>query len=301
MKTLLVIAGPTAVGKTSLCVRLAKHLHTDVVSADSRQLYRELTIGTAKPSFSEMDGVRHHFVDSHSILNPVNAGRYEQECLTILNSLFETKDTVILSGGTGLYINAVCDGLDDMPPVDPALRARLLARFQQEGITNLQHELRQLDPLYAQTADLQNPIRVTRALEVCLSTGHPYSSFRRRQTAERSFKSVLISLERPREELYSRIDARMDAMLQAGLIDEVRSLLPYRHLPALQTVGYQEVFSYLDGEYDYEEMVRLLKRNSRRYAKRQLTWFRNQGNYQWFAPDDDEKIISKLNDVRDSI
>ncbi|SOD78065.1 tRNA (adenosine(37)-N6)-dimethylallyltransferase MiaA [Spirosoma fluviale] len=297
MKTLLVIAGPTAVGKTSLCVRLAKRLHTDVVSADSRQLYRELSIGTAKPTLAEMEGVRHHFVNSHSILDPVNAGRYEQECLSVLNALFAKKDIIILSGGTGLYINAVCAGLDDMPPVDPVLRAQLLARFQQEGLPNLQAELRELDPVYSQSADLQNPIRVTRALEVCLSTGQPYSSFRRRQTTERPFRSVLIALERPREELYLRIDTRMDAMLEAGLIDEVRSLIPYRHLSALQTVGYQEVFPYLDGEYDYEEMVRLLKRNSRRYAKRQLTWFRNQANYRWFAPDEDEKIVREMNDT----
>ncbi|AKD54333.1 tRNA (adenosine(37)-N6)-dimethylallyltransferase MiaA [Spirosoma radiotolerans] len=286
MKTLLVIAGPTAVGKTALCVQLAKALKTDVISADSRQLYRELSIGTAKPTLEEMDGVSHHFVDSHSILDPVNAGRYERECLALLDELFKTKEVVILSGGTGLYINAVCFGLDDMPAVDPSLRERLFARLQQEGLEKLQSELRLLDPVYAQTADLQNPVRVTRALEVCLSTGEPYSSFRRRNTTERPFRSVLIALERPRDELYTRIDGRMDTMLKAGLVDEVRSLLPYRQLAALQTVGYQEVFPYLDGLYDYEEMVRLLKRNSRRYAKRQLTWFRNQGKYKWVSPED---------------
>jgi tRNA dimethylallyltransferase len=291
LKTLLVIAGPTAVGKTQLCVRLANRLQTDVVSADSRQLYRELTIGTAKPSYEEMGGVTHHFVDSHSIHDPVNAGRYERECMAVLTTLFAEKDVVILSGGTGLYIDAVCSGLDDLPPVDPALRQQLVARFQQEGLAVLQEELRRLDPVYAQTADLQNPIRVTRALEVCLSSGEPYSSFRRRQAVERPFRSVMIALERPRDTLYTRIDTRMDAMLSAGLIDEVRSLLPYRSLPALQTVGYQEVFPYLDGVYDFEEMVRLLKRNSRRYAKRQLTWFRNQGHYQWFSPDDEEGIL----------
>lgn len=291
LKTLLVIAGPTAVGKTALCVQLAKTLKTDVISADSRQLYRELSIGTAKPTLEEMDGVRHHFIDSHSILDPVNAGRYERECLALLDDLFKTKEVVILSGGTGLYINAVCFGLDDMPAVDPSLREQLVARLQQEGLEKLQHELRLLDPVYAQTADLQNPVRVTRALEVCLSTGEPYSSFRRQHTAERPFRSVLIALERPRDELYTRIDARMDAMLKAGLLYEVRSLLPYRQLPALQTVGYQEVFPYLDGLYDYEEMVRLLKRNSRRYAKRQLTWFRNQGNYKWVSPEDKEEVL----------
>ncbi|MFD2937278.1 tRNA (adenosine(37)-N6)-dimethylallyltransferase MiaA [Spirosoma flavum] len=294
MKTLLVIAGPTAVGKTALCVRLAKTLKTDVVSADSRQLYRELSIGTAKPTPDEMDGVQHYFIDSHSILNPVNAGQYERECLTILNTLFQEKDVVILSGGTGLYINAVCFGLDYMPLVDPSLREQLFARFQQEGLDVLQNELRELDPVYAQTADLQNPIRVTRALEVCLATGQPYSSFRRRQIVERPFQSVLIALERPREELYARIDERMDNMLAAGLINEVSSLLPYRDLAALQTVGYQEIFPYLDGIYDYDEMVRLLKRNSRRYAKRQLTWFRNQGKYRWFGPEQGKEILEEV-------
>ncbi|GAB4020925.1 tRNA (adenosine(37)-N6)-dimethylallyltransferase MiaA [Spirosoma koreense] len=291
VKKLLVVAGPTAVGKTALCVQLAKRLQTDVVSADSRQLYRELTIGTAKPSPADMDGVRHHFIDSHSITDPVNAGRYERECLALLDELFLTKEVVILAGGTGLYINAVCFGLDDIPPVEPALREHLLVRWQQEGLAPLVDELCQLDPVYAQTADLQNPIRVTRALEVCLATGQPYSSFRRQQTTERPFEPVLIALERPRDELYARIETRMDTMLAAGLLDEVRSLRPYRHLSPLQTVGYQEVFPYLDGTYDYNEMTRLLKRNSRRYAKRQLTWFRNQGDYQWFRPDQEEEIL----------
>ena len=295
-KTLLVVAGPTAVGKTDFCVELAKTLQTDVVSADSRQLYRELTIGTAKPTLAEIDGVQHHFIDSHSILDPVNAGRYERECLALLNDLFSEKDIVILSGGTGLYINAVCVGLDDMPPVDPSLREHLFARLQTEGLAVLQSELHLLDPIYTQTADLQNPVRVTRALEVCLTTGKPYSSFRQKKVVERPFRSVLIALNRPREELYGRIDARIDAMLAKGLVDEVCSLLPYRHLAALQTVGYQEVFPYIDGTYDYDEMVRLLKRNSRRYAKRQLTWFRNQGNYKWVNPNNQEEVL-KMYDV----
>lgn len=291
---MLVIAGPTAVGKTACCVQLAKALNTDVVSADSRQLYRELSIGTARPTPAEMSSVRHYFVGSHSITDPVNAGRYERECLALLNHLFEEKDIVILSGGTGLYINAVCFGLDDMPPANPVLRETLRNRWLTEGLSVLQDELRQLDPAYAQVADLQNPIRVTRALEVCLSTGQPYSTFRQQQPAQRHFQSVLIALDRPRDELYSRIDARVDTMLAAGLLDEVQTLLPYRELAALQTVGYQEVFPYLDGLYDYDEMTRLLKRNSRRYAKRQLTWFRNQGNFQWFEPLEEEKILTFL-------
>jgi tRNA dimethylallyltransferase len=291
LKTLLVIAGPTAVGKTDLCVRLAKRLDTAVVSADSRQLYRELTIGTAKPSPAEMDGVPHYFIDSHSITDPVNAGRYERECMALLEQLFLKKDVVILSGGTGLYIQAVCFGLDDMPVIDPALREQIFQRLHTEGLNILQEELRELDPVYVQTADLQNPIRVTRALEVCLSTGQPYSSFRRKQAVERPFQSRLVALERPREELYARIDTRMDRMLAHGLIEEVRSLSTYRDLTALQTVGYQEIFPYLDGTYDYEEMVRLLKRNSRRYAKRQLTWFRNQADFWWYHPQQDDAIL----------
>ncbi|WP_338875628.1 tRNA (adenosine(37)-N6)-dimethylallyltransferase MiaA [Spirosoma sp. SC4-14] len=291
MKTLLVIAGPTAVGKTALCIRLAKRLHTAVVSADSRQLYRELTIGTAKPTPDEMDGVRHYFINSHSILDSVNAGRYERECLAVLDKLFQTSDVVILSGGTGLYINAVCFGLDDMPSIDPALRLLLRQRWETEGLEPLQKQLHLLDPDYVQTADMQNHARVLRALEVCLTTGRPYSSFRQKKTVQRPFRSLLVALERPRQELYDRIDARMEAMLAAGLVDEARSLLPFRAYSALQTVGYQEIFPYLDGAYDYEEMVRLLKRNSRRYAKRQLTWFHNQADYHWFGPEDDEAIL----------
>ena len=292
--TLLVVAGPTAVGKTPLCVRLAKQLGTEVVSADSRQLYQELSIGTAKPTLAEMDGVPHHFIGSHRITDPVTAGRYERECLALLDELFTRHRVVLLSGGTGLYINAVCFGLDDMPPVDAMLRETLRLRWQQEGLASLQEQLQQLDPVYAQTADLQNPVRVTRALEVCLSTGLPYSSFRQAKPADRPFQSILVALDRPRPELYTRIDARMDQMLTDGLLDEVRGLYDYRQLPALQTVGYQEVFPYLDGTYDYDEMVRLLKRNSRRYAKRQLTWFHNQANYQWFSPDDDAGIRALL-------
>jgi len=293
-KTLLVIAGPTAVGKTSLCVQLAKKLQTDVVSADSRQLYGELSIGTAKPTVAEMDGVKHHFIDSHSIHEVVSAGRYERECLALLYELFSVKDIIILTGGTGLYIDAVCFGLDDIPAVDPAIRDQLMARVATEGLSQLQAELREHDPVYVTEADLQNTQRVVRALEVCLGTGQPFSSFRRKQPAQRPFTIKLCALDRPRAELYARIDLRMDAMLAAGLVEEARVLLPFRDHLALRTVGYQEVFGYFDGQYDYDEMVFLLKRNSRRYAKRQLTWFRHQQNYQWFKPEDGTAIINSL-------
>ncbi|MGA0559149.1 tRNA (adenosine(37)-N6)-dimethylallyltransferase MiaA [Larkinella sp. VNQ87] len=293
-KLLLVVAGPTAVGKTSLCVRLAKALQTEVVSADSRQLYRELTIGTAKPTPDEMQGVRHYFVNSHSILEPVSAGQYEREALSVLDVLFQEKDVVILSGGTGLYINAVCFGLDDVPQADPVLRTELMTRLEAEGLGPLQQQVRELDPVYAETADLQNTQRVIRALEVMLSSGKPFSSFRKQATegpASRPFRTVFVALDRPRDELYDRINRRMDQMLAQGLVDEARSLLPYRDLTALQTVGYKEVYGFLNGNYDYDEMVRLLKRNSRRYAKRQLTWFRHQGDYQWFGAEDLEGIL----------
>ncbi len=293
-KTLLVIAGPTAVGKTDLCVQLAKKLGTDVVSADSRQLYRELSIGTAKPTFAEMKGIAHHFIDSHSIQEVVSAGRYERECLALLDDLFRKKDIVILTGGTGLYIDAVCFGLDDIPAIDPSIRDHLMARVTTEGLSLLQAELRERDPVYAAEADLQNTQRVVRALEVCLGTEQPFSSFRRQQPAKRPFAIKLCALDRPRTELYARIDARMDTMLAAGLVAEAQSLLPFRDHLALRTVGYQEVFGYFDGVYGYDELVFLLKRNSRRYAKRQLTWFRHQQNYQWFKPEDDTAIINRL-------
>jgi tRNA dimethylallyltransferase len=287
-KTLLVIAGPTAVGKTAYCVRLARQLNTEIVSADSRQLYRELSIGTARPTPAEMQNVPHHFIGSHSIRDPVNAGRYEREALAVLNDLFRKKDVVILTGGTGLYINAVCFGLDDLPPADPVLRAGLRHELAQpDGLLRLQTQLRHLDPTYAATADLQNPHRLLRALEVCLSTGQPYSSFRRQQAAVRPFRLRLLALNRPRPDLYARIDARVEAMLAAGLVDEARCLLPYRQFNALQTVGYREVFAHLDGDYDHAEMVRLLKRNTRRYAKRQLTWFHNQNEYEWKEMNDE--------------
>ena len=293
-KTVIVVAGPTAVGKTDLCVRLARQLNTVVVSADSRQLYRELTIGTAKPTVTELGGVPHYFIDSHSIANPISAGQYEREALALFEQLFKTLDTIILTGGTGLYINAVLNGLDDMPEGNPQLRILLQQQFEAEGITQLQAHLLQLDPAYAALADLNNTQRVMRALEVCLTTGKPYSWFRQRAGIIRPFTARLIALQRPREELYSRTDKRMDQMLANGLVEEVRGLLPFRQTPALQTVGYKEVFPYLDGEYDYNTMVDLLKRNSRRYAKRQLTWFRHQNQFQWFNPENEAAILSAI-------
>lgn len=293
-KTLIVIAGPTAVGKTDFCVRLAQSLQTEVLSADSRQFYRELNIGTAKPFELELQGVKHHFINSHSIDILYSAGAFERDALGILDQIFQTKDVAILTGGSGLYIKAVCEGLDDLPETPPEFRAELMHRLETEGLETLQAQLWVLDPVYCAQNDLQNTQRVVRALEVCLLTGKPYSSFREHQPAQRSFNIIQIALDRDRTQLYRRIDTRMDAMLAVGLVEEARSLLPYRTHNALQTVGYKEVFDYLDDLYDYNEMVRLLKRNSRRYAKRQITWFKHQGHFKWFQADDFEGVLGYI-------
>jgi tRNA dimethylallyltransferase len=291
---LIVVVGPTAVGKTDLCVRLARHYQTEIISADSRQFYREMSIGTAKPTAEEQQGIAHHFIDSHRITEEYNAGAYEQDVLTLLQELFKSKQAVILTGGSGLYVRAVCEGMDEMPDTDPAIREQLTATYQQQGMAPLLEQLQQVDPAYHERVDKANPQRVIRALEVCLSSGMPYSSFRKQEQRERPFQIIKIGLNRDREELYARIDRRMDQMLEQGLLEEARSLYPYRHHNALQTVGYKEIFDYLEGRYDWEEAVRLLKRNSRRYAKRQLTWFHKYPDYTWFHPDQLDEIIAYI-------
>ncbi|RAK70514.1 tRNA (adenosine(37)-N6)-dimethylallyltransferase MiaA [Hymenobacter edaphi] len=293
--TLLVVAGPTAVGKTALCVRLAQHFGTEVVSADARQFFREMHIGTAKPTADEMQGVPHHFVDSHSITEDYSAGRYEADCLQLLHELFQKHEVVILTGGSGLYLQAVTDGLDELPPADAAIRGQLQAELAEKGLPALVEELAALDPLCHQRIDRQNPVRVLRALEVCRSSGRPFSSFHQAgPKAERPWRTQKVALTRERDELYERIDQRVDQMLAQGLLEEVTALLPHRHAQALQTVGYQEIFGYLDGAYDWPEAVRLLKRNTRRYAKRQLTWLRRDEAYQWLHPDAAFEAIGAL-------
>lgn len=294
-KTLVIIAGPTAVGKTDLCVKIAKIFETEVVSADSRQFYRELAIGTAKPSAEEMAGVKHHFINSHSIQDYYSVGDFERDCLVVLDEIFQRKDVVILTGGSGMFIKMITDGIDEMPEADLDLRKQLAQRFENEGLEVLAKELKTLDSIYYEQVDIQNTQRVLRALEVCISTGKPFSSFRKNQKVERPFSMIKIALERPREELYARIDKRMDIMLANGLEEEAKSVIDFREHYALKTVGYREMYEHLDGEYDREEMVRLLKRNSRRYAKRQMTWFKNQDEFQWFDAKDEEGIISFIN------
>lgn len=282
-KYLILLVGPTAVGKTGLSIRLAHKLKTEIISADSRQFYKELSIGTAKPTIEEMEGIKHHFIDSHSIETYYSAGDFERDVIKLLEEdIFKRTDIVIMTGGSGLFVKAITDGLDDMPKAPLALRENLMRRLETEGVEVLAEELKNLDPDYAATADLQNSQRVVRALEVCLSTGRPFSEFHKKTKAERSFHFIKIGIERPREELYDRINQRMDIMLANGLMEEVKGLVNYRNHNALQTVGYKEVFDFLDDAYDYLTMVELLKRNSRRYAKRQMTWFKNQDDFKWF-------------------
>lgn len=279
-KTLIVVAGPTAVGKTAYCIDLAKKYQTEIISADSRQFYKELSIGTAKPSMEEQQGIVHHFIDSHSIHDYFSPGDFERGALKVLDQLFQTKDVVIATGGSGLYLKALTDGLDEMPDVDLRLRESLNDRLAKEGLEPLVEQLKELDEVYAAEVDLQNPQRVVRALEVCLSTGMPYSSFRKSKSVERPFIIEKFYLNRPREVLYERIDLRMEQMLSNGLVEEAKLFEGFQDLYALKTLGYKEVYGFLRGEYEEAEMVRLLKRNSRHYAKKQLTWFRHQGDYQ---------------------
>ena len=292
---MLVIVGPTAVGKTALCVDLAKHLQTDIISADSRQFYKELAIGTAKPSVEEQGGVKHHFIDSHSVEEYFSPGDFERKASILLETLFQNHEVVIATGGSGLYLKALIEGLDEMPEADLALRETLNARLEKEGLWALYSELKQLDSVYAVQVDSKNPQRVIRALEVCLSTGKPYSEFRLAQKPERPFQVIKICLERPREELYARIDQRMDQMLTAGLVAEARAFADKQHLYALKTLGYKEVYGFLRGEYDEAEMIRLLKRNNRHYAKKQMTWFRNQDEFTYLHPSNAfVEILKKL-------
>lgn len=289
---LLLVGGPTAVGKTAFSIRLARHYQTEIISADSRQLYRELTIGTAKPSPEELAAAPHHFVDMLSPEQEYNAGRFERDALALLDELFQRHQQVVVAGGSGMYVQALCQGIDEMPEVPVLLREQLNQSLREDGLLQLVEQLKLLDPLYYEQVDRQNPQRVLRALEVCLHTGRPYSFFRQQNFKERPFHTIKIGLDRPREELYSRIDQRMDVMIAEGLFEEATRLHPYKKLNALQTVGYKEIFDYLEGSYDKEEAIRLLKRNSRRYAKRQLTWFRKDPSFRWFHPDEFNEAVA---------
>lgn len=325
MKTLIVITGPTAVGKTALCLNLACHFNIPIINADSRQIFRELKIGTAAPTEEQLRQVRHYFVGTLGLEDYYSASMYEQQVMTLLDELFQQSDYALLSGGSMMYIDAVCNGIDDIPTVDDETRVTMKRRLQEEGLDALCEELRRLDPEHWAIVDRKNPRRVVHALEICHMTGRTYTSFRKSERltpnpsltgrgantshamrvipplpvreglAEGlSFRIVKIALTRPREELYHRINARVDLMMQQGLLDEARRLLPYRHLNALNTVGYKEMFAYIDNIWTLDEAVERVKGNTRRYARKQLTWFKKDNEVMWFSPDDEQQIIEHI-------
>ncbi len=280
-KYLIVIAGPTASGKTALSVDIANHFNAEILSCDSRQFYREMNIGTAKPDEVELAAAKHHFINSLSVHQNYNAGDYERDALAFLEQYFIKNNVAIMVGGSGLYIKAVCDGVDYFPPVDETFRHELNLQLKSEGLQVLQEELRVSDPVYYEKVDLSNPQRVVRALEICRSSGKPFSSFLGKTKISRPFKSIKTGINFDRPELYDRINRRVDLMMNAGLLKEVESLLSLRKLNALQTVGYREFFDFFDGRISLEEAVELVKRNTRRFAKRQMTWFRKEKNMLW--------------------
>lgn len=288
---LIVVVGPTGSGKSALAVELAKHYGAPIISTDSRQVYRGLGIGTAQPMADELAAAKHYFIADREVEDNFNCGRYETEALALLEELFKTNRYVVAVGGSGLYVKALCEGMDTLPEADDEVRQMLKSRLESEGIGSLVDELRRLDPKYAEEVDLCNPARVMRALEVCLTTGKPYSEQRSGTVAERWFNIVKIGTDMPRDVLYERIDRRVDMMVEEGLVEEARTMYPKRELNSLQTVGYREMFDYFDGTITLTDAIELVKRNSRRYAKRQLTWFRRDEEIGWFAPTALDKIV----------
>ena len=294
MNTLIVITGPTAVGKTQLTLELAKHYGIPVINADSRQIYKELKIGTASPTEEQLKQVRHYFVGSKSINEYYNASMYEQEVMQLLESLFTTSPVQMLSGGSMMYIDAVCNGIDDIPTIREDIRTEMKRRYQEEGLEALCEDLKKLDPEHYETVDRQNYRRVIHALEICYQTGKTYTSFRKQTKKERPFKIVKIGLNRNREELYKRINQRVDNMMAQGLLDEARAMAPYREVNALNTVGYKELFDYMDGRWPLEEAVERIKGNTRRYARKQLTWYKRDENIGWFHPEQQQEILNYI-------
>lgn len=294
VKTLVVITGPTGVGKTKTAIAAARHFNSEIISADSRQIFRELRIGTAVPAREELNQIPHHFIHSHSIHDSYNASRFETEAMEKITGLFSRYDLLILAGGSMLYIDAVCKGIDNMPDVDPALRTVLKQRFETEGIENLRFELKKLDPVYYQAVDLKNPNRIIHALEICMMTGRPYSSFRSNKKKKRPFSILKIGLDCDRATLHEKINKRVDQMIRDGLEEEARSVFQFRNLQSLNTVGYRELFAYFEGKQSLETAIELIKRNSRRYARKQLTWYRNDPDFKWFEPENIQAVISYI-------
>lgn len=293
---LVVIVGPTGSGKTDLSIKLASHYGTEIISTDSRQIYKGMKIGTAQPSDEQLQQVKHHFIACVDINTHYNCATFEREALDKLGELFLKHEVVIAVGGAGLYVDALCDGMDDLPDADMELRARLQVQMQEKGLDALFRQLQELDAEYSRVVDRHNPARVLRAVEVCLQTSRPYSEFRKGETKRRDFDVIKIGVQRPRDVLYKRINERVDEMVRQGLVGEARAFYPFRNLKSLQTVGYKELFEAFDGNISEEEAVELIKRNSRRYAKRQMTWFGRDDRIHWFEPHDVDKIISHIDE-----
>lgn len=291
-KSLLILLGPTGVGKTELSILIARHFATEIISCDSRQIYREMSIGTAVPDANTLKKVPHHFIQTHSIQDYYNASKYEMEVLGKLELLFEKLDVVLMTGGSMMYIDAVCKGIDDLPEIDTELRNSLIGRMNNEGIESLRNELRYIDPVYYKEVDLRNPKRILHALEICLMTGKPYSSFRTNKSKARDFNIIKVGLNRERAILYNRINLRVDEMFSEGLVDEAKRLYPFRHLNSLNTVGYKELFDFFDGSITVEMAKEKIKANSRKYARKQLTWFGRDPSITWFSPENVNDIIS---------
>jgi tRNA dimethylallyltransferase len=293
-KYLITIVGPTAVGKTHVAVAMAKHFNTEILSADSRQFYREMKIGTAIPSAEQLAEVRHHFIGNRSVQEYYNASLFEYEALELLTRLFDSYNMIIMTGGSGMYIDAVCNGIDDFPAVNALIRENLKFAFQQNGMDWLRSQIQESDPVYYEQVDLNNPKRLLKALEIITMTGRPYSSFLTRQKKERNFKVISTGLNIERKQLYQNINRRVDRMILAGLVEEAKSLHPFRKLNALNTVGYKEIFEYIEGKTTREEAVDLIKRHTRQYARRQLTWFRKNPDIRWFKPEEQEAMIQYI-------
>jgi len=290
-KTLIVIAGPTAVGKTAIAIQVAQHYNTVVLSADSRQFYREMSIGTAKPNAEELAAVKHYFIDSHSIQENFSVGDFEKQALALLDELFKEYDVIVMAGGSGLYVKAVCEGFDNLPVAEPGVRHKLNQDFTELGIRHLQERVKEVDPDYYEQVDIHNPQRLIRALEVFETTGKPISYYRKSTVNERPFNILKIGLNLPRDILYQQINYRVDKMVDLGLLDEVRSLIPQRNLNALNTVGYSELFDHFDGKINLESALELIKQNTRHFAKRQLTWFRKDKDIHWLEADNEDVVL----------
>jgi len=290
---LISVVGATAIGKTALSIKLAQHFKAEIISCDSRQFFKEMNIGTAVPSTEELNAAKHHFIQHISIFDSYNVGQFEKDAIAKLDELFEKHNIVIMVGGSGLYVDAVVKGLDDFPRVAPEIRENLNEKLENHGIASLQEKLKQLDPVYYERVALENPHRLIRALEICIGSGKPYSSFLKDKTSSRNFKTIKVGLMADREIMYDRINRRVDIMMDAGLLDEAKALHPHKSLNALQTVGYRELFEYMDGNYTLEFAINEIKKNTRRFAKRQGTWFKKDENTLWFDYQEDPSTIIK--------